>query len=30
MGLPFEEGSLKSGAILRQWLRKASGEQELF
>jgi hypothetical protein len=26
MGLAFEEVSVKSGAILRQWLLKASGE----
>jgi hypothetical protein len=25
MGLAFEELSVKSGAILRQWLLKASG-----
>jgi PilZ domain len=29
MGLAFEEVSLKSGAILRQWLLKASGGPEL-
>jgi hypothetical protein len=27
MGLAFEEASLKSVAILRQWLLKASGGQ---
>jgi PilZ domain len=30
MGLAFEEVSVKSGAILRQWLLKASGGPELF
>jgi hypothetical protein len=30
MGLAFEEVSLKSGAILRQWLLKAGGRAELF
>jgi hypothetical protein len=29
MGLAFKEVSLKSGAILRQWLLKASGGPEL-
>jgi PilZ domain len=29
MGLAFEEASLESGAILRQWLLKASGGPEL-
>jgi hypothetical protein len=29
MGLAFDEVSLKSGAILRQWLLKASGGPEL-
>jgi PilZ domain-containing protein len=28
MGLAFDEVSLKSGAILRQWLLKASGDPE--
>jgi hypothetical protein len=28
MGLAFEEVSLKSGEILRQWLLKASGGSE--
>ena len=29
MGLAFDEVSLKSGAILRQWLLKAGGGPEL-
>jgi hypothetical protein len=29
MGLAFEEVSVKSAAILRQWLLKASGGPEL-